>query len=551
MVNSSCLSPMALVILQLLSSDVANSFTIPFAPTFATSRQQAVTAAAPTATTLHAEKQTRSTLIKPQNKKVTPTSKSTTTTTATIETPTVEKTEKQEEIFGAKFFGGSAIKEELYDEAVEAQAGKIASLYPPKPKASKKVDMKEKGNQIEEKDDDDDDVSRGYKRFMDQNAFDDVGRAIAQRLQTAINQELYIAENEDEEDVIHQGQVYAPNLKWNTPLGRSRDSKNPLQELANALDFYKRVDIAVISAKAIGDVNENDKVQTIEMRWEISAVWPNTWESRVLVTGTSALTVDKDSGTILSQADKLDMGGKDGQDAVGAISPQVQPRFWDLYHIGMTPSAELMPRVKPSSGAAKGAFSLSNYDVFEIPPRLVYQPTIEDLEGRAARTAESLPNDAFSCSIKTNGPFEQRYVTTSPVEVNIRRSKEKSILSWNVPVPAEFVSYYDELPVGNEDDDDAGESISQYSYESRRLVATLPFGGSAQDKEVSDVRKQLYEQVMKDGLKPKLVDGRPQFFFLNYDAKACFVADGGLGMAVYEWRPEFSNSNEVGIELAL
>ena len=411
--------------------------------------------------------------------------------------------------------------------------------------------MKDKVNQIEEKDDDDDDVSRGYKRFMDENAFDDVGRAIAQRLQTAINQELYIAENEDEEDVIHQGQVYAPNLKWNTPLGRSKDSKNPLQELANALDFYKRVDIAVISAKAIGDVNENDKVQTIEMRWEISAVWPNTWESRVLVTGTSALTVDKDSGTILSQADKLDMGGKDGQDAVGAISPQVQPRFWDLYHIGMTPSAELMPRVKPSSGAGKGAFSLSNYDVFEIPPRLVYQPTIEDLEGRAARTAESLPNDAFSCSIKTNGPFEQRYVTTSPVEVKIRRSEEKSILSWNVPVPAEFVSYYDELPVGNEDDDDAGESISQYSYESRRLVATLPFGGSAQDKEVSDIRKQLYEQVTKDGLKPKLVDGRPQFFFLNYDAKACFVADGGLGMAVYEWRPEFSNTNEVGIELAL
>ena len=551
MVNSSCLSPMALVILQLLSSDVANSFTIPSAPTFATSRQQAVTVAAPTATTLYAEKQTRSTLIKPQNKKVTPKSKSTSTTTATIETPTVEKTEEHEEIFGAKFFGGSAIKEELYDEAVEAQAGKIASLYPPKPKASKKVDMKDKVNQIEEKDDDDDDVSRGYKRFMDENAFDDVGRAIAQRLQTAINQELYIAENEDEEDVIHQGQVYAPNLKWNTPLGRSKDSKNPLQELANALDFYKRVDIAVISAKAIGDVNENDKVQTIEMRWEISAVWPNTWESRVLVTGTSALTVDKDSGTILSQADKLDMGGKDGQDAVGAISPQVQPRFWDLYHIGMTPSAELMPRVKPSSGAGKGAFSFSKYDVFEIPPRLVYQPTIEDLEGRAARTAESLPNDAFSCSIKTNGPFEQRYVTTSPVEVKIRRSEEKSILSWNVPVPAEFVSYYDELPVGNEDDDDAGESISQYSYESRRLVATLPFGGSAQDKEVSDIRKQLYEQVTKDGLKPKLVDGRPQFFFLNYDAKACFVADGGLGMAVYEWRPEFSNSNEVGIELAL
>jgi len=61
----------------------------------------------------------------------------------------------------------------------------------------------------------------------------------------------------------------------------------------------------------------------------------------------------------------------------------------------------------------------------------------------------------------------------------------------------------------------------------------------------------LYEQVTKDGLRPKLVEGRPQFFFLNNDAKACFTADGGLGMAVYEWRPAFVKSNEVGIELEM
>ena len=60
----------------------------------------------------------------------------------------------------------------------------------------------------------------------------------------------------------------------------------------------------------------------------------------------------------------------------------------------------------------------------------------------------------------------------------------------------------------------------------------------------------MYEQIVKDGLKPKLDEGnRPQFFFLNNDAKACFTADGGLGMAVYGWRPEFADANEVGIEL--
>ena len=55
--------------------------------------------------------------------------------------------------------------------------------------------------------------------------------------------------------------------------------------------------------------------------------------------------------------------------------------------------------------------------------------------------------------------------------------------------------------------------------------------------EVTEIRKKLYEEVTKDGLKPKLDEkGRPQFFFLQNDAKACFTGDGG------DW-------NEVGIEL--
>lgn len=442
-------------------------------------------------------------------------------------------------MFGAKFFGGSAIKDELFDEAIEAQAGKISALYPPKAKANVKVITEEAT------DADADEEYKGYRRFMDEDAFDPESRSLAQRLQTAINQALYVTE--DDEDVISVSQVYSPNVQWKTPLSRAKESKNPLEELTNALDFYKRVDVAILSAKTVGGSggSSNDKVQKIETRWEISVVWPNTWESRVLIGGTSALTVDKDSGTILSQTDRLDQGGKDGQDRVSAIASQIQPRFWDLYHVGMTPSTELMPRIK--SSVKKGAFS--KYDVFEIPSRLVFQPSIEDFGGRTDRGAESLPNQAFSSSIVTSGPKTQRYVATSPLEVAIRRSDSKSIISWNVPVPAEFVSYYDELPVGDMDEVDI--SMCQYSYQPQRLVATFSYGGNAQDKEVSDIRKQLYEQVTKDGLKPKLVDGRPQFFFLNYNVKTCFTADGGLGMAVYEWRPQLSKSNEVGIELEL
>ena len=473
-------------------------------------------------TTLNAKKQSRSSLLqtkdveKPSNVK------------STIQTPT-ESEKEDEEVFGAKFFGGNAIKDELLDESIEEQAVKLATLYPKKSKIEDEID-----SEIE---------STGYKRFDDSIAFDLACRDFAKKLQKAINQALYTTV--DGEEVVLPSQIYSSNLKWETPLSKSNQSKNPLDELTYGLDFYKRVDVAVTSAK-LQNGDGTGKVEKVKIRWEISLLWPNTWESRVLIPGTSDLTVDMEQGIILSQTDKLECGGKDGQDAVAAISSQIQPRFWDLYHIGMTPSAEIMQRAKAS--VEKGAFS--KYNVFEIPERLVLKPRTADQGGREARQAEALPNHAFTSIIKTTGPKAQRYITTSPVEVAILRENDKSIIEWKVPVPAEFVSNYDEMPIGDLGDVDEDDTC-EYSYESRRLVATMSFGGSAQDKEVSDVRKQLYEQVTKDGLKPKLVNGRPQFFFLNNDAKACFTGDGGLGMAVYEWRTASSKSNEVGIDLEL
>ena len=500
-------TPYALILIQLIGS---NAFTVQNNAKF-----PSVTTS--TSTLLHAQKQSRSTLIKPPAPLKDAGIKN-------IQTPSDEG--KEEEIYGTKFFGGGAIKEELFDEAVEQQADKLSKLYPKKFQAP----TAEPG---EEED------PSSYRRFIDEDAFDVPCRSVGQRLQTAINQALYVTE--DGEEIITPNQIYSSNVQWKTLFSRAKESKNPLEELTRSLDFYKRLDVAIISAKLDGGSGDA-KVEKVQIRWEVSLLWPNTWESRVLLTGTSALTVDMEQGLILSQIDILD--GKEGQDVVQAIAPQIQPRFWDLYHIGMTPSSEIMPKLE--ANLKKGAFS--KYSTFEIPPRLVLQPMVDDKGGRLAREAESLPNFSFSSSMITTGPKAARYTTTSPIEVAIRRKDGKSVIEWNIPLPAEFVSYYDELACGDLTGVKDGEAC-KYSYQPRRVVATLSYGGNAQDKEVSDIRKELYEQVTKDGLKPKLVDGRPQFFFLNNDAKACFTADKGLGMAVYEWRPEFSKSNEVGIEL--
>ena len=153
------------------------------------------------------------------------------------------------------------------------------------------------------------------------------------------------------------------------------------------------------------------------------------------------------------------------------------------------------------------------------------------------------------------GPKRQRYVPTSPVEVQLsRNSDKKQLIAWNIPVTVELQSN-GVLPLPGSDPETPAESMptANYEFQPRRRVATMAYGGSPQDAEVAEVRKQLYEEVIKDGHTPKLdkETKRPQFFFLQHDAKACYTADGGLGMGVYDWRPKFAKANEVGIELEL
>jgi len=104
------------------------------------------------------------------------------------------------------------------------------------------------------------------------------------------------------------------------------------------------------------------------------------------------------------------------------------------------------------------------------------------------------------------------------------------------------------LPQEEENDDETTDC--RYVFENRRRIATVRYGGDPQDEQIATVRQKLYEQVVtRDGQSPKLDEnGRPIFFFVQNSVKACYTNEG-LGMAVYEWRPQFTKPNEVGIEL--
>jgi hypothetical protein len=436
-------------------------------------------------------------------------------------------------IEGAEFFGGSKKKEEFYDPVAEREAGKDII-----------------------------NIATSYNRFVSSDqqkpsvAFDTLPVAfIAQSIQEQINSILY--DQTPKSDNLLECAYNDLKFTWTTPLDTSSDNSSPLVELELAKTFYKQVDLAIVSGKQISDTE-------IELFWELALVWPTFWAPRVVLSGSSKCTFEttlpKDvsnsdkpmSVSIVKQIDQV--FGSDNNSILPLLSSQIAPRFWDWYHIGMSPAAEEMPRQKVKGG--------NGYSVYKVPPKLVTAPTMVEIGSRENRNAEIVPNHAFTCIIKTMGPTKQEYTPTSPVQVEIKRRKNQDgsnvekkdsslVLCWSIPLSVQFLASNLDLPLPGDNPEDTKDSFPACTYEfhSERVVATVSYGGKPQDPEITDIRKQLYEKVMNDGLKPKLDDdGRPQFFFWQNDVKACYTVEG-LGMAVYEWRPKAAGSNEVGLEL--
>ncbi|EJK52032.1 hypothetical protein THAOC_28739, partial [Thalassiosira oceanica] len=457
-----------------------------------------------------------------------------------------------EDVVGTKFFGGNTMKDELYVPEEEEMATELQSV----------------GQEADE---------LVYSRFEDTSSFEDeTSRKVCGALQAAINQILHGADANSTASTAAALWREDPKVVWDTPFSASEPT--PLKQLGASKSFYSSLDIAVLSAKTI---RSDEDSSTIQVRWDLGAVWPNPWESRVLITGTSQITTREDGdGTLvlLKQVDILD--GRDSSDIVGALSSQLMPRFWDIYHIGMSPSAETDPRfdvplekgkLSNASGGKKGLFS--NYELSYLPPRLMTEASLIDDNGRAGRTAQALPNHSFTTAIKTMGKRDY-FVPVSPIEVTISKMQdgEGSEVKWSVPVPPYFASRatlplpaYDESEHANEQsetnsglaitkDNEVAKSSTRklsapppkpprslecrYSVRPSRLVATIPFAGNPQDEEVAQLRRKLYDQVVeRDGFKPKLdpITNRPQFFFWMNDAKACFFerrfGHGGIRVA--------------------
>ena len=356
----------------------------------------------------------------------------TTTTTSTVLDPRTDEVDEDAPagIGGAEFFGGNKEKQEFYDPVAEAEAA---------------VELRSTSVVLE------------FDRFADRSAFaDETTAAIARDVQLQLNQaataeivETTSSSTTSLEDVTYK---YADNLQWETDL--QVKSSTPVLELVQARDFYRQVHVAVTAGGPKSD-------STVELRWELSLEWPTVWEPRVLLTGTSRLTVDSETKIITQQIDTLD-----DPDLIPVIQKQILPRFWDLYHIGMTPSAELSPRLKSEATSTSKVGLLASYQLYDLPPRWVMQPSLLDTGSREDNNALVLPNHAFSCVIKTMGPTKQRFTPVSGVQVQLVSQQQMQQanggaagaagggglkLQWSIPLAVEYGSQAVWMLPGGED----------------------------------------------------------------------------------------------------
>ena len=437
-----------------------------------------------------------------------------TTTTTTTAEPWQDE-DAGAGVVGAQFFGGNKEKEEFYDPVAEARATLVVSTA----------------------------TVTTFDRFADRTAFD--SDAVAQ-LAAAYQQALH-PYNGTTNNNTNTNTVLSPNVQWTSPFSASQSSSSsslsPLQALRQATQFYRRLHVAITAGQTQAD-------GTYTLRWEMGLAWPTFWEPAVLLTGTSSLSTDEE-GIITKQVDRLD-----DPDLLGCLARQILPRFWDVYHIGMTPTSELSPAwERREQQQGQGLFT--NLVVYDVPARWMWAPALLDQGDRDNANAAFLPNHAFTTAIRTMGPTKDRYVPTSPTQIDIAPGTAGNTVTWKIPLSVQLQSQttWPLLPNEGEDNQAARSATTThptgtYVFTPARRVATLPTGlARAQDEGVTDLRKRLYETVTAAGLRPKRdANGRPCFFFWSATTKTCWT-DKGLGMAVYEWRPAWAQANHIGLEL--
>uniref|UniRef100_A0A6V1P7S5 Uncharacterized protein n=1 Tax=Heterosigma akashiwo TaxID=2829 RepID=A0A6V1P7S5_HETAK len=330
---------------------------------------------------------------------------------------------------------------------------------------------------------------------------------------------------------------------WDNPVEAQKDRAGMEKLLLDVGNFLEDPRLTVHAARARG--GDGGGGALVEVDWLKTATWPLPWRPPVQVFGRTVLRLDGE-GRLAAAADTWEQSPY--QVALG----QCRPRFWDFYHFKAFPPAEF-PAYRV---AARG----EGYEVRDYAPRLVVVGrTLDRVNTRETRAARTLPESMFSCTISMIGKIPERFYVTSPIEVSFRgkmlkegdAQKKVNAIQWKVGLPKAFG-----LELGGLPDPDGRETAQEmqddrvwHQVDGPRRVAVARFNGQNQDVGVSKARAELLAKAQEDGHELLLGNsGRPQFSFLQNDAKVGFKRTGGLGVAGYE--PRWDTGNEIALELA-
>lgn len=348
--------------------------------------------------------------------------------------------------------------------------------------------------------------------------------------------------------------LLAPGVRYATPVGDAASAEDALALVAEAAAFFEDARFDVLA------VVGGDGAAT-EYRWAASATWPVKWAPRVVLHGTSSVTVDRAGGRAVAVVDSWDASPSD------VFKAQVAPRFWDIYDLWATPHAE-----RPAD-VAVDAFPMGKFGTATLKrtaPRLVVRASVVDVtNSRKRRVASALPDFAFLHA--TRDP-SRGAVTTAPLTVSVETLpgaaangtavRERGVV-WSMPLPAKFGFDPNDaaLPVLPTDLADAGVDAGacvrpalEYALEPSELLLCAHFTGAVQDADAAALKAALVDAAAKAGLRPRAGDrgGPPPILHRRFRAKVGFNETGFASYATYANPPGWAaiDRDEIAIRVA-
>mmetsp|Transcript_4895 Transcript_4895/g.7383 ORF Transcript_4895/g.7383 Transcript_4895/m.7383 type:complete len:438 (-) Transcript_4895:82-1395(-) len=380
----------------------------------------------------------------------------------------------------------------------------------------------------------------------------DTIQLLAKKFETLVNSAMR------EGDIECCNALFSSTASWKSPGVDGCKSRDEIaKELKDANEFFIMPRLCVLDA-------EQRAEDEVTLSWKWSTTWPTVHRPRLSFTGKSKLKLSDQKAVdgvpfINAVVDEWDTNWGE------LFSTQFLPKPWDVYHLFLTPPAD-MPFYKVVERGGKGS---SKYEIRDYAPRVVIEGKITDpSNSREDMLAQALPNWIFTGFLRMSGRKPEEYSPTSPTELQItsqlvsseeegKDPERKTRVTWRVGTPQEHG-----LDIDNEDqfpnpqnfeeleEEDFLDAEVQYVLDGWRRIAVTPFNGGAQDIEVVQIRAQLLEQVVEAGYTPATFDnGRPKFSFLQYNIKHAFNSKNQLAVAMYEPRPFFGDGNEVLLEL--